>query len=135
MRTLKVNAGKALLLIGALYSFSAHAQDVELAPNLLMFSNVSTIVISGPDGFIYRAPASTVGSGSAFIGLGDAGIQADGTYTYEIKNFTSSGVEIVNDPANGRENVPRNLITSAETRSGSFRVENGVIVTDNGETE
>jgi len=125
------------LLMGFAFSFNVYAQDVELSPNLLMFSGASTISIVGPNDYQYQAPidSNPAGGGSAFISLGDAGIQADGTYHYEIKNIVSSGEETVNDPANGRSNVKRQLIVSVNTESGTFRVENGIIVVDSGETE
>lgn len=137
MKTTRFLARSALLTLGITLSLSAQAQDVELSPDLLMFSGASTINIVGPNNYQYQAPVDSNpgGGGSAFIGLGDAGIQEDGVYHYEIKNIVSGGEETVNDPANGRDSVKRQLVISADVTSGTFRVENGVIVTDNGETE
>ena len=135
MRTFKFFIVKVFLLLGLMYSMSANAQDVQLGPDLLILTDVNSITITGPDNFVYQSPVSSVNAGPAFIGLGDAGIQADGTYTYEIKNIVTAGEELVSDPANGRENVTRQLVTFVEIQSGSFRVVNGLIVTDNGEVE
>ena len=105
------------------------ALDLHIAGNSVAVSlpsaGHSTLTVSGPDGFHREAFSN---GGSVALQLGAGGKLADGIYNYEVTAATGERTPNPNqDQNNGRTAEPP-VVYVGVTESGTFTVENGVIV-------
>lgn len=110
------------LLIG---SQALHALDIEMENDLLMFGGVTSVTITGPDGFHFTSdnPEEV-----AFITLDQIGILQDGVYRYSAEEIVLGDTVTVTDPDNGRAETERRIVRNLLKKNGTFRVKNGLIV-------
>lgn len=131
--------GLGALMLCSFLIAPAHALDVQISNNLLMFGGATQVSITGPDSFRFDSSngqpsggAGQGGSGAApdlsFVTPQEIGIVADGQYTYEAKEIVLGGSSLVDDPANGRVQVERRNVQSVSVQSGTFTVLNGAVV-------
>ena len=118
-------AACSILLGASVFSSPASALDVQISADLLMFGGATSLSISGPDGFSFESNDESIIS---FVSLADLGIVSDGQYTYHVKEISLGQVSMIDDPANGREQVARHKVRSISSESGTFSVVNGLIV-------
>lgn len=131
----------ASVVLALSFLFSpAHALDVQISSNLLMFGSASKVTISGPGNYVFDSDLGRIsvkgGGGSSattvpnlsFVSPQELGIVADGVYTFEAMEIVLGGSSLVDDPVNGRSQVPRSSVQSVSVESGSFTVLNGSIV-------
>ena len=86
-----------------------------------------TLNISGPNGFNSQ---SFVERGLPRFILQNAGKLEDGVYTYTLTAATRTRVKVDISVDNGRGDTNRNSAAMPYSTSGTFRVSNGLIVTN-----
>jgi hypothetical protein len=134
MNRIILSAAAALLLVGGTAVCAKEAEKPKMptasfSGSSLSFSTKSvarntSVSISGPSGFTLRKFSKT---GMPQIDLNQRGNLKDGLYLYEITTATGE-LELVKDNINnGRGDNDSHWVRKGITKSGHFRVVNGVI--------
>jgi len=118
-------AASALSALAVICTYAAAVEITVSQAGMAFDDAVNTVTVTGPNGYLFT---SNEPDGTYFVGLGDAEILADGQYVFEVTTIVYGGLETINDTANGRENVTRQIVISSERKSGTFRVVNGSVV-------
>ncbi len=114
----------ATLPVMLLVSAPSHSLDVSMENDLLMFGGVTTVTITGPNGFRFFSDNPDE---VAFITLDQIGIVQDGTYRYSAQELALGDSTTVTDPDNGRTNVEKRAVKTLLNESGTFTVVDGII--------